>query len=117
MLLSRSVVVVPRGAALDARPTLGWVNITAAHVRQIDHHAAFGDGLSGNVVPSTSSRDLESRSPGEAHRISDIGGIDAPGDERWALVDETVVNGAHLVVAGIVGPDDLSGELLTERVH
>ena len=75
MLVSRAVVLVPGGAALNARPPLGWVNITAAHARQIDHHAAVGNALPGNVMAAPSSGDLETLSPGEAHCVGEIGGV------------------------------------------
>jgi hypothetical protein len=73
--------------------------------------------LPATLCPPAASGDFETLGTGKAHGIGNIGRVDAPGDERWTLVDQAVVNGPHLVVAGILGPYDLSGELLTERVH
>ena len=105
VLVGRPVVVVPRRTALHARPPPGRVDVAASHRRQIDHHAALGDGLAGDVVPAPASRDLEPVGTGEAHRVRDVGRVGAPGDQRRPLVDETVVDGPRLVVAGIIGPE------------
>ena len=114
VLVRHPVVLVPRRTALHPGPPPGRVDVAAPHRCQIDHHAALGDGLAGDAVPATASRDLEPLRAGEAHRVHDVGRVGAPGDKRRSLVDVTIVNGPHRVVASVIRPDELPGELGTE---
>ena len=116
MLMCRTVVVVPRGAAVHSRTPPSRVDEAPAHPRQVDHDTALGDSLAGDVVPAPSNRDLQTLGSGETHRVGDIGGVDASGDERRPLVDEAIVDGPRLAVTAIIRPDDLTGELRTERI-
>jgi hypothetical protein len=52
--------------------------------------------------------DLEAFVVGELDCGHDVGGVQAAGDGRRALVDEAVVDSPNLVVAGIVRSDDLA---------
>ena len=53
---SSSAIVAQR--ALRAHGPLSGVDVDPAHRGEVDHQAALGDGLTGNVVPSATDRDL-----------------------------------------------------------
>jgi hypothetical protein len=75
---------------------------TPFHRRQVDHEAAIGDGLAGDVVATAADGHLEVAFAAEADGVDDVSHGVAPGDERRALVDEPVVDTACSVI-GVIG--------------
>ena len=104
VLVRRPVVVVPRRTALHPRPPPDRVDVAAPHRREIDHHAALGDRLAGDVVPATADRDLQIPRRARSARRRRRRRCCAPRDQRRSLVDQPVVNGPSRVVAGILAP-------------
>jgi hypothetical protein len=81
-------------------------------IREVDHQAAVGDRLAGDVLAAATDRDLESRVPAEVDRVDDVGGVVTSRDHRGMLVDQAVVDAPGLVVAGLARREDLAGERL-----
>ena len=54
--------------------------------------------------------DLDIVLMGEPHAGDHIGGVPAPGDRGWVLVDHGVVDGPGLVVSGILWPDQVAAQ-------
>src|SRR5690349_7130896 len=87
----------------------------ALHRGEIDHKSAFCDVRAGDVMAAASHRGHEISFPGSDHRVDDVGTVAAARDQRWTLVDQTVVDLARRVVAGVAGRQDDTGETLGER--
>src|SRR5215210_2058378 len=113
--MGRPVVVVPRRAALNPSASRLWIDVSTAHLRQVDHDAAFGHRLAGHVVPATAHRDLESLRSSEANRISNVDRVDASGNHRGSLVDHSVVYRSGLVITRIRWDEHRPGKLTAQR--
>ena len=90
-------------AGLSAHRSPCGVHMDALHRREVDHQPAFGHGLAGDVVPAAAHGDLEVSLPSGVHCVDDVGGIAATRDQRWALVDESVVDLAEAVEVVVAG--------------
>ena len=88
------------------------VDVDSLHRRQIDHQAVVDRGAAGDVVAAAADGDLEAERARELHGIGDVGRPVAAGDQRRPLVDEPVVHAAGVVIAGIVGLEELTAEAL-----
>src|SRR5207248_4038780 len=76
------------------------VDAGVLHQGEVDHEAALGDGLAGDVVAPASDGDLEIGVATEAHGGGDVGTVHAAGNQRGTLVDQPVVDTPNLVVVG-----------------
>jgi hypothetical protein len=95
----RSVELAPGETGLGADGAGLGIDVDAFHGRQVDHQAAVGHRLAGDLVAAAAHRDLEFPFPGEVDGVDDIGGGQAAGDQRRALVDEPVVDVPGIVIA------------------
>src|SRR5205823_6639627 len=77
------------------------VDLDGAHRRQVDHQAALGDGLAGDVVAAAPDRHLAAGLPPETDGVDDVGRRGAAGDDRGVLVDHAVVDATGVVVTGV----------------
>ena len=82
-----AVQLAPGDAALRARRLRCGIDVDAFHEREVDHHAAVRDRLTGHVVPAASHRDLESSAAGEGERADHVGCASAARDQQGPLVD------------------------------
>ena len=105
-----AVVLIPGDTALADRPAPTRVDGHPAHEREVDHQAAIRDGSTGHVVAAASHRDLEAAVAPEVHGVADVGDVVAPRDDPWALVDQPVVDGTHIVIAAIRRAQDRAVE-------
>ena len=101
---------LPERAALGLRRARRGIDVHAAHLRQVDHHAAVDGRAAADVVPAAADGDLEPLVARELDRVDDVGHAAALGDERGTLVDEAVVHAPHAVVGGVGGLDDPPGK-------
>ena len=62
----------------------------------------------GRAVAAPADRNLDAVLAGEPHAGDDVGGVTAAGDGRRVLVDHGVVDGAGLVISGILGHDQVT---------
>src|SRR4029077_16003847 len=100
----------PEDAALSARGTREGVHLNAFHRRQIDHEAIVNRRPAGYIVSAAAYRYREAELMGQQHGIDDIGGAATAGDDRRALVDQSVVPPADVVVLGVGRPQQPAGE-------
>ena len=107
----------PAHAALRGDGRSPGVDRNSLHLGEVDHHPAVGDGPAGDVVPAAAHGDLESRVAGERERADDVIGGPAADDQRRSAVDEAVVDGACLVVAGVLRGEDGSREPLLQLIE
>ncbi|MEZ4505398.1 MAG: hypothetical protein R2848_05855 [Thermomicrobiales bacterium] len=78
------------------------------HASQVDDQTVIAGAQSRSVVSTTAHTNRQITFTGELHRRHDIGHIDRLHDERRALVDHAVVDGASGIVVRIVGRDDVA---------
>ena len=77
------------------------------HRRQVDHDPAIDGRASGHVVAAAANRYLEAKAAGEINRTHNVAHALAPGDQCRPLVDQSVVDFACILVAGVCGFEEL----------
>src|SRR5262252_10839681 len=98
MDLRLAVVFLPEDAALGSGELRSGIDINALHRRQVDHEPVVDGGPTGHVVAATADGHFQIQRPGELHGVGNVGSAPAACDECRALVDETVVTAATLLV-------------------
>ena len=88
----------------DPRPRIG---LHAAHRRHVDEEAAVRAAETSRAVTAGSDRDLEVVVAGEPNRGGDFFGRRRASDDRGASIVDRVPEAAPVVVAGVIGRDDL----------
>ena len=86
-----------------------------AHRRQVDHEAVVDDGGAGDVVAAAADGERQRVLGGEADGRGDVAGVGAARDQGGALVDHAVPHPARAVVVGVLGGDDVAGQVLGEQ--
>src|SRR5262245_25578431 len=114
MDLRLAVVFLPEDAALGSRDLRSGIDMDPLHRRQVDHEPVVDGGPTGHVVAATADGHFQIQRPGELHGVGYVGGAPASGDERRALIDETIVNTPSLFVAGVARLEELAGESRSE---
>ena len=84
------------------------VDLHAAHLREIDHHAVVADGVPGDVVAATADRNRQVMLACERDGRDDIVCAAAADDLGGAPVDHAVPDGASVVVGLVAGGEDVS---------
>ena len=108
------VEVRPRAAALGHGGAAGGVDAHAGHGRQVDDHAAVAGGEAGQRVPAAADGDEQVLAAREVDRAHDVGDAGAADDQRRPPVVGAVPDRARLVVAVVLGPDELAAQALLE---
>jgi hypothetical protein len=105
----RLVVELAQGKArLGPRPPPRRIHPHALHGRQVEHQAAVAHRLARDVVAAAAYREQEIVRVGEVDAPDHVGGARATNDQRWALVDHAVEDGASSVVAVFFRAHDLA---------
>src|SRR4029450_1506170 len=105
----RGMVEIPDlAAAADLGGPGPGVHPDPAHGRQVDGQTAVRQAEPWAAVPAAQDGDLQAAVPTEVDRGDHVPGVDAAGDDRWALVDHRVVDGAGVVVLGIAWTNDVA---------
>ena len=106
--LRLAVDVTPGRAARDECAAPLRVDLHAAHLREIDHHAVVADGVPSDVVAATADRNrqvvLACEHDGRDHIVCAA----AADDHGGAPVDHAVPDGASVVVGLVAGDEDVS---------
>ena len=105
--LRGDVELAQEGAAVragDAGPRIG---LDAAHVRQVDDEAAVRTGEPGCGVAAGLDGDLEVVLAREGHGGRDLRRVAGASDDRRSPIVDRVPESARVVVAGVVGRDDV----------
>lgn len=82
----------------------------APHGREIEHEPALYSPETGPTVTSTPDGEIDALFTGEVDRGDDVRDICALRDERRALVDHGVIDGAGLVVMGVMRLDEVTAK-------
>ena len=99
---------VRRAGAIDVRPQRAAghprdlalaIDPDRPHQREVDHQAAVADRVPGDRVATATDRDEQLVLAGEPHRLGDVVGAGAAGDQRRATIDRPVPDPAGIVVA------------------
>ncbi len=101
-------------AALGDGGAAGGVDAHAGHGRQVDDHAAVAGGEAGKRVPAAADGDEQVLAAREVDRAHDVGDAGAADDQRRPPVVGAVPDRARLVVAVVVGADELAAQALLE---
>ena len=108
------IEVRPRAAGLGDGRATGRVDADGGHTGQVDHDAAVAAGEAGDRVPAATDGDLQVLAAREVHRAHDVGDAGAPDDQRRAPVVGSVPDRARLVIAVVLGSNDLPAQALFE---
>jgi hypothetical protein len=96
------VDIRPQRPAVDPHGVRRRVHRRGAHRAQVDDQRVVGDGQPGGLVAAAAHREPEGVFTGEVHGRDDVRGVGDPGDGGRAAVDHAVVDGACLVVGGVL---------------
>src|SRR5262249_49948503 len=113
---SLAVQFAPRDAALSPNGLRDGIDVDSLQLGQIDHDAAVRRREAGHAVSAAAHRGLEPGSACEANGRNDVGGPATTSDQRWALVDQAVVNPARFLVAVVARGDECPGEVVRQNV-
>ena len=111
-----AIEVGEQRAGADARGAPRRVDLDGAHRRQVDHQAAFGDGVAGDVVAAAAHAEQHPVRGGEADRRLHVALVQAARDQRRAAIDGGVPDLARVVVAGVAGGEHAAADLRGERL-
>ena len=88
----------PEDTTLCARHAGARVDVDSLHRRQVDHQPAVDGGMTCDVVPAATDRDLEIERSGQLDGIAYVGNTTAACNQRGTLVDESIVNAPRVLV-------------------
>jgi hypothetical protein len=115
--LRLAVDIAQRTAGLRMRDFELGIDPNTAHLRTVDHKAAFHDGEPGDIVTAALHGHADARIARKVHTGDDVGGADAARNQRRAPVDHRVPDGAGFVVPGIVLADQGAAKRGAQRIH
>ena len=104
------VELAPGDAALRPYRAAFGIDVNPFHRRQVDHQSAVDGRAPCHVVTATTNRDFEAQLAREVDGIDHVGDATASGDQRRALVHQTVVDPSRFIVACVRRPQELPGE-------
>lgn len=110
VLVGGAVHFAPDAAAADADGARPRVDLDVLERGQIDDHTVVAGPQARAMVPAAAHRERQAVVSGEADGVGDVLGIAAARHEGGPPVDHRVVDGAGLVVAGVVRSYQLAGE-------
>ena len=108
------IEVRPGAAALGDGRAARRVDAHRGHARQVDDDAAVAGRVSGKRMPTAADGHDEVLAAREVDRPHDVGDAGALDDQRRPLVVRAVPDRPRLVVALVLGPDELSAQALLE---
>ena len=108
--LGLAIELAPGDATLRPHRTALGIDVNAFHRRQVDHQSAIDGRASRHVVTAATNRDFEAQLAREVDGIDYVGDATASGDQRRALVHQTVVDLSRFLVARVRRPQELPGE-------
>ena len=109
--------VAPGAPTLDSHATPRRVDADAAQASEVEHHTAVDGAEAGRAVPTAAHRERHLALASEAdgrHHVGDVGG---PDDRRRTSIVHAVVDLTGLVVARVVGSDQVAAELLFQAAQ
>ena len=107
VLVRRGVDAAPGGAALHADRPRARIDHDLVHRGQVDDQPVVDGAEPGAVVAATANGDGQPGPPRRVERGLHVGHGAAAGDDRRPPVDHRVVDRPGVLVAGVVGRDDL----------
>ena len=116
MRLRRGVEVLQQRAGADAGDAPARVDDDLAHAREVDHQAALGDGVAGDVMAAAANAEQHPMAGGEAHRRLHVGLARAAGDRRRAAIDGGVPDLARRLVVGVARAQHATADLRRKGV-
>ena len=105
-----------RRAALDAYAPRRRLHVDAVHRREVADDRVVRDAQPAGVVPPAAHREQHVAPSCEVDHRDDVGDVRTARDDRRATVDHPVVDRPRLVVAGVLGADQLAAECSCEHV-
>ena len=110
MDLRFAIELGPEDTTLGAGQAGPRVHVDSLHRREVDHQPAVDGGMTSDVVPAATDRDLEIERPGNLHGIADVSNTTAACNQRGALVDEPVVNAPRVLVIRVCRLEQPAGK-------
>ena len=108
--LRRLVQLAPQQTRLRPGAAAGRDDPDVLHRRQVDDHPAVAARRAGHVVPAAADGQGQVPGAGALDPGPHVGGTGAPCDQGRALVDGGVPEASRLVVAGVLGAEQLAPE-------
>jgi hypothetical protein len=87
------------------------------HRCHVDHQATVGGAEAGSAMSAVPDGQVEPVVAGEIHTRDDVSYLLGAEHGEGPLAEHAVVNGARLVVALVIGREDLAPHLLTEWLN
>src|SRR4029450_1972328 len=114
--LRLAVELFPEHTALRPHRAFAHVHVNPLHRRQVDHETALDGRPAGNVVTSPAHGHAETQRASQPHRVGDVGHPVTARDGARKPVAQPVVHAPAVVVPGVAGLEQLTGEgLICER--
>src|SRR2546425_8169942 len=111
------VEVAPGGAAFRAGRAPLRVDANAAHAGQVDHDPFVNRSEARHAVRASPDRKIQSSLAREIDRRHHVARVGGPHDDLRTLVDHSVPHLARLVIALVIGGDDVTPDLLAKLVY
>jgi hypothetical protein len=104
------VDVTPGASGVGADGAAVRADRGAAQHRQVDDQGVVPDTQAGRVVAAAPDGDRDGAGAGKSHAGDDVRGVADAGDGLRMLIDHGVVDGAGLVVARVIRPDQVAAD-------
>ena len=108
--LGGAVELAPEEPAGGAGGPRGRIDPDRFHQREVDHHPAVADRVTGDGVPATADRDQHVPFARKADGLDDVVCAGTAGDQRRSPVDRAVPDPAGLVVSFLARPQQRAPE-------
>ena len=104
------VELAPGDAALRPYRAAFGIDVNSLHRREVDHQSAINGSAPCHVMTATTNCDFEAQLARVVDGIDHVGDATTSGDQRRALVHQTVVDPSRFIVACVRRSQELAGE-------
>jgi hypothetical protein len=100
--------IAPCRATLNPNRSCNGIDAHTLQVRKIDHQAIIADAKPTTIVPAATHRQQKILFASKIDRPNHIGHIGTAHNQRRMLIDHRIIDGPRLIIALIIGLDQLA---------